>query len=128
MCLYDLLCVCSGIRPEDLVGAPSFETARERVAELLAGKVLVGHALHHDLEVLGLDHPNHQIRDTALFFTLQGQSRSLKILAERLLKEEIQTGRHSSVEDARVPVLLYTKFRWVGVCICVSPVAFLCPH
>jgi DNA polymerase III epsilon subunit-like protein len=43
--------MCSGIRPEDLEGAPSFETVRDKVESLLAGKLLVGHALHHDLEV-----------------------------------------------------------------------------
>jgi DNA polymerase III epsilon subunit-like protein len=43
--------ICSGIRPEDLEGAPSFESVRDKVESLLAGKLLVGHALHHDLEV-----------------------------------------------------------------------------
>jgi RNA exonuclease 4 len=43
--------MCSGIRPEDLEGAPSFETVRDKVESLLADKLLVGHALHHDLEV-----------------------------------------------------------------------------
>jgi RNA exonuclease 4 len=62
------------------------------------------------VQVLGLNHPATAIRDTVLFFTLQGQSKSLKHLAERLLGQNIQTGRHSSVEDARAPVLLYRKF------------------
>ncbi len=62
------------------------------------------------VQVLGLNHPATSIRDTVLFFTLQGQSKSLKHLAERLLGQNIQTGRHSSVEDARAPVLLYSKF------------------
>jgi RNA exonuclease 4 len=46
--------MCSGIRPEDLEGAPSFESVRDKVESLLAGKLLVGHALHHDLEVVAL--------------------------------------------------------------------------
>jgi hypothetical protein len=29
-----------------------------RVVELLAGKLLVGHALHHDLDILNITHPN----------------------------------------------------------------------
>jgi RNA exonuclease 4 len=48
------------------------------VAELVAGKLLVGHALHHDLEVLGLTHPGDSIRDTRHFFSLASQQGSTR--------------------------------------------------
>ena len=107
-----MLSWCSGIRREDLAGAPSFQTVQARVAEILADRLLVGHALHHDLDILELSHPRERIRDTVVFFTLNGgQSKSLKYLSERFLKEDIQTGRHSSVEDVVAPVRIYMMFR-----------------
>lgn len=41
----------SGIRPENLENAPSFDQVRYQVATHLYGKVLVGHAVHNDLDV-----------------------------------------------------------------------------
>jgi RNA exonuclease 4 len=38
-----------------------------RVADLIKGKVLVGHALQNDLDVLMLSHPRTMIRDTAKY-------------------------------------------------------------
>jgi hypothetical protein len=37
------------------------------VAKCISGKILVGHALHNDLDVLMLSHPRSKIRDTATF-------------------------------------------------------------
>ena len=41
----------SGVRPEDLVGAPEFKQVQTEVAELIKDRLLVGHAIHHDLKV-----------------------------------------------------------------------------
>ena len=41
----------SGVRPEDLEGAPEFKQVQAEVAELIKDRILVGHALHHDLKV-----------------------------------------------------------------------------
>ena len=41
----------SGVRESDLLGAPSFQHVQKRVAELIEGKVLVGHAIENDLKV-----------------------------------------------------------------------------
>ena len=57
----------SGVRPEDLVGAPEFKEIQAEVAELIKDRVLVGHAIHHDLKVLFLDHPKKMIRDTSKY-------------------------------------------------------------
>ena len=40
------------MRPEDLVGAPDFKQVQTEVAELIKDRVLVGHAIHHDLKVV----------------------------------------------------------------------------
>jgi RNA exonuclease 4 len=55
----------SGVRPADLAGAPHFKEVQQRVSELLKGRILVGHALKHDMRVLFLDHPKRMLRDTS---------------------------------------------------------------
>ena len=57
----------SGVRPEDLVEAPEFMEVQAEVAEMIRDRVLVGHAIHHDLKVLFLDHPKKMIRDTSKY-------------------------------------------------------------
>ena len=42
----------SGIRAEDLIAAPSFNSVRREVAALLRGRVVVGHSLHSDFQVM----------------------------------------------------------------------------
>ncbi|KAK3247775.1 hypothetical protein CYMTET_42739 [Cymbomonas tetramitiformis] len=76
----------SGVRAEDLVGAPSFELVREQVASLLEGKLLVGHAVYNDLAVLNLSHPRVDIRDTGAYKPLMAGSRPQKLshLAEQV--------------------------------------------
>jgi RNA exonuclease 4 len=41
----------SGIRPSDLVGAPSLEEVQAEVAAMFKGRVIVGHAITNDLTV-----------------------------------------------------------------------------
>ena len=65
--MTDYRTAVSGIRPEDLVDAPEFKQVQSEVAELIKDRILVGHALHHDLKVLFLDHPKKFIRDTSKY-------------------------------------------------------------
>lgn len=37
------------------------------VAEMLKGRLLIGHGLSHDLEVLMIKHPKSNIRDTSRY-------------------------------------------------------------
>eukprot|EP00092_Neocalanus_flemingeri_P059094 GFUD01070544.1.p1 GENE.GFUD01070544.1~~GFUD01070544.1.p1 ORF type:complete len:397 (+),score=145.81 GFUD01070544.1:44-1234(+) len=105
----------SGVRPEDLQGAPQFKEVQAEVSELMAGRILVGHALKHDLKVLFLDHPKKMIRDTSKYKPFKaafgGRTPSLKNLAGRFLGVTVQTGEHSSVQDSQAAVRLYTMFR-----------------
>lgn len=41
----------SGIRESDLRGAPSFDVVQKQVAELVEGRVLIGHAIDNDTKV-----------------------------------------------------------------------------
>lgn len=105
----------SGIRPHNLQNGEEFEVVQKEVAEMLRGRILIGHALKHDLDVLYLSHPRKHLRDTSRFKTFRQLSRgntpSLKKLAHELLGREIQVGEHSSVEDARAAMQLYVLYR-----------------
>ena len=77
----------SGIRPRDIRkggGALAFAQVQREVASLLQGRLLIGHAVHHDLKSMMLQHPRAQLRDTSLYPPLRskdGRPRSLKHLA-----------------------------------------------
>jgi RNA exonuclease 4 len=105
----------SGIEPKHLrkdVARP-FEEVREDLKVLLAGRILVGHAVKNDLDVLILKHDKRFTRDTSKFSKFRaltvpaGRTPGLKMLADKLLGVEIQVGAHSSVEDARATMALY---------------------
>ncbi|KAG9194463.1 RNA exonuclease 4 [Alternaria panax] len=105
----------SGIEPRHLrkdVARP-FEEVRNDLKILLTGRILVGHAVKNDLDVLILKHDKRFIRDTSKFSkfrelaVIPGRTPGLKLLAEKLLGVEIQVGAHSSVEDARATMALF---------------------
>jgi RNA exonuclease 4 len=102
----------SGIRPSDMQLAISFKQAQSEVSEILKDRVLIGHAIHHDLEALYLTHPKRAIRDTSKHTPFKqkyskGKTPSLKKLASEILGFCIQSGEHSSVEDAKATMLIY---------------------
>lgn len=68
-----------------------------QILAILEGKVVVGHSVYNDFEVLDVLHPGHMVRDTStnrLLSRLAGFPRmhrpSLKILASKLLNRKIQ--------------------------------------
>ncbi|KAJ7014420.1 LOW QUALITY PROTEIN: RNA exonuclease 4 [Populus alba x Populus x berolinensis] len=75
----------SGIRPRDLRKARDFSTAQKKVAVLIKGRILVGHALSNDLKALLLSHPRKDLRDTFRISAI------------------------SQIEDARAAMLLYQR-------------------
>ncbi|KAG5518736.1 hypothetical protein PMAC_002705 [Pneumocystis sp. 'macacae'] len=91
----------NGITRAHLENAPSFEEIQSKVADLLKDRILVGHALKNDLDVLLLSHPKKDIRDTSKFKPFRaysgGKSPALKKLAKELLNMTIQNDVHSSV-------------------------------
>jgi len=105
----------SGIRLSDIKNGEAFAIVRQEVVKILKNKILVGHGLEHDLEVLQISHPEHMIRDTSLHRKVKESSKlrtpSLKFLAKRLLGVTIQEREHSSVEDAKVALQVYLKER-----------------
>ncbi|NWS55591.1 REXO4 exonuclease, partial [Chunga burmeisteri] len=91
----------SGIRPENINTGEDFKTVQKEVADILNGRILVGHALRNDLKVLFLDHPQKKIRDTQRYKPFRQRVKnarpSLKLLCERLLNVQVQTSEHCSV-------------------------------
>ncbi|KAI4206721.1 MAG: hypothetical protein LQ346_000910 [Caloplaca aetnensis] len=103
----------SGITPQLLQGARSFETVQADVAKLLDGRILIGHSVKNDLEALLLGHPRRDIRDTSRHPAYRkfagGRTPGLKKLAKQVLGVDIQGGEHSSIEDARATMLLFRR-------------------
>lgn len=103
----------SGITPLLLQSARPLEAVQADVAKLFDGKILVGHAIKHDLEALLLGHSKRDIRDTSRHPAFRrlagGRTPSLKKLAREVLGVDIQGGQHSSIEDARATMLLFRK-------------------
>ena len=103
----------SGVSPKHMATARSFGEVQSQIAALLKGRVLIGHDVKHDLRVLELSHPVKDIRDTAKYSGFRkyghGPKPALKVLAKEVLGVEVQKGEHSSVEDARVAMLLFRK-------------------
>ena len=114
----------SGIEPHHLRLGASLESVRAKVLSHIAGKIVVGHDLGHDFEVLGISHPKSLIRDTAQYRPLQQviesrdgkthlKPRKLKDLVLEHLAREIQYGRrgHDPHEDAKAALDLYMSLR-----------------
>lgn len=105
----------SGVRPEHLQHGEALAVVQKEVAEMLRGRILVGHSLHNDLKVLFLDHPRKKIRDTQKYKPFQRQVQSgrpsLKLLAERVLGVRVQQAEHCSIQDAQAAMRLYVTVK-----------------
>ncbi|QEU61465.1 Rex4 [Kluyveromyces lactis] len=102
----------SGIKPHHMANAVTQEDCQKQVSNVLKGRILVGHSVHHDLTALMLSHPRRMIRDTSRHMPFrqkysEGKTPSLKKLTKEILQLDIQDGEHSSIEDARATMLLY---------------------
>ncbi|XP_038832623.1 interferon-stimulated 20 kDa exonuclease-like 2 [Salvelinus namaycush] len=106
----------SGISWHQLVKAMPFQHARKEILKILAGKVVIGHAVHNDFKSLSYSHPAVLTRDTSRIPLLNQKAgfpekdvASLKRLTKALFNRNIQTGKkgHSSVEDAKATMELY---------------------
>lgn len=114
----------SGIREEDLTSddAMDLDDCRREVCNIVAGKVVVGHALRNDFRALGITHPWFMVRDSARYEpfmksdpTIPGKliPKRLKDLARDKLGLIIQADgqEHDSLVDASAAMDLYKKAR-----------------
>jgi RNA exonuclease 4 len=91
------------------------------VKKLLHGKILVGHALKNDMQVLDIEHPWYLCRDTAKYELFMKKDKKTDILRPRKLKDLAETKlnriiqlpgqEHCPVEDAIAALDLYKKAR-----------------
>ena len=77
------------------------------------GCIFVGHGLSKDFLEANMHVPKEQIIDTADLFLQRDNPRRLRLamLAELLLREEVQTGNHDSIEDARTALRVWRKYQ-----------------
>lgn len=91
----------------------SFSAVQQYVANLIKGKVLVGHSIWNDLSVLGIPHPAVFTRDVALYQPFRNALRSphqivgLQTLAWQLMCRRCQESQQHPLENARVALDLY---------------------
>lgn len=105
----------SGITKELLIDGEDFKVVQKEVSDIIKDRILVGHALKNDLQVLFLDHPKKKIRDTQRYKPFRaefnGRLPSLKKLTAKILNVDIQGKAHSSIEDAQAAMRLYTMYK-----------------
>ncbi|XP_066569120.1 RNA exonuclease 4 [Amia ocellicauda] len=105
----------SGIRPQDIKNGANVKVVQREVANIIQGRILVGHAIHNDLKILLLDHPKRKIRDTQKYKPFKQIVKcgrpSLKHLCEKILHVKVQQTEHSSVQDAQATMRLYTSVK-----------------
>lgn len=77
---------------------------------LQLGCVFVGHGLTNDFRQINIYVPESQIRDTSLYYLKGKRYLSLRYLAFAVLRKQVQTGNHDSIEDAHTALLLYRKY------------------
>ncbi|QDS72369.1 hypothetical protein FKW77_008301 [Venturia effusa] len=125
--VVDHLTQHSGISPGDLDRTTSrhalinLKVAYKKLWLLLnLGCIFVGHGLIKDFRTINIHVPKAQVVDTVELFHIAALKRklSLRFLAWLLLKEDIQTDMHDSIEDARTALKLWRKweeFKEAGV-------------
>jgi PAB-dependent poly(A)-specific ribonuclease subunit 2 len=128
--IADYLTEYSGIKAGDLDPNNSKHTlvplkvAYKKLRLLVdLGCIFIGHGLSKDFRTISepplvpanpdIFVPPEQVLDTVNLYTIPGRSRklSLRFLTWFLLKKEIQSKEHDSIEDARYAYLLYKKYR-----------------
>ncbi|GIY57691.1 RNA exonuclease 4, partial [Caerostris darwini] len=101
----------SGVRPADLKEGKDLYEVQQDVLCIIHGRKVVGHDLKHDFDALLIGHPKYDLRDTSKYKPFReianGRTPSLKKLTAKVLNCDIQSGEHSSIEDAQAAMLLY---------------------
>lgn len=112
----DFRTAVSGIRPHDILN-PAVESASdvcEEVRNIIKKKILVGHSIKHDLEVLNIKHHYTLLRDTATYTKFKRKykrTQRLKTLAALEIGWSIQNGEHDPYIDALAALEIYKKHK-----------------
>ncbi|KAJ1734369.1 poly(A)-specific ribonuclease [Coemansia sp. Benny D160-2] len=118
--IADLATKYSGIHAGDLtVGTSPYKlsTMKEAYKKLRllvdSGCIIIGHGLKHDFRVCNIVVPASQQRDTMTLFQSPQHIRpiALRFLHWFFYMKNIQSGEHSSVEDAQSALKVYENYR-----------------
>ena len=111
----------SGVLPQYLTDARTFDDVRKQVETIIRGKILIGHALDNDLCALGLTHPWCDIRDTAHYAPYMQMDPRSGITRPRKLRDlcwerlgrciQLDGRPHSPIEDSIAALDLYKASR-----------------
>ncbi|KAK9478140.1 ubiquitin carboxyl-terminal hydrolase-domain-containing protein [Lipomyces japonicus] len=117
--IVDYLTAFSGINIGDLDPGRSskplvpLKIAYKKLWLLLnLGCIFVGHGLANDFRTINIQVPRNQVIDTVDLYFIKSTKRklSLRFLAWYLLRENIQTETHDSIEDAKTALFLYDEY------------------
>ncbi|KAJ7184324.1 ubiquitin carboxyl-terminal hydrolase-domain-containing protein [Mycena filopes] len=117
--IVDYLTEFSGIRFGDLdpTLSPHTLTPLKLVYKKLRllvdrGCIFIGHGLSKDFRIINIFVPPEQVIDTVDLYFLKARQRrlSLRFLSWFVLRENIQTDTHDSIEDARSALNLYKAY------------------
>ncbi|KAJ1898185.1 poly(A)-specific ribonuclease, partial [Coemansia sp. IMI 209127] len=118
--IADLATQYSGIHAGDLtVGTSPYKlsTMKEAYKKLRllvdCGCIIIGHGLKHDFRVCNIVVPAAQQRDTMVLFQSPQHIRpiALRFLYWFFYQKHVQTGEHSSVEDAQTALKVFESYR-----------------
>ncbi|KAL5582565.1 hypothetical protein UlMin_015007 [Ulmus minor] len=118
----------TGIRPEYLRDAMPVKQVQKKIQDFLCNgepmwkirprggraRILVGHGLQHDLDLLQLEYPSIMTRDTAEYPPLMKTSKlsnSLKYLTQAYVGYDIQSGIQDPYDDCVATMRLYMRMR-----------------
>ena len=109
----------SGIQNKHLEACPPFSLVRRWVLDIIWNKIIVGHAISNDLNALKICHPPNLVVDTQKLAPVKHAvgkfCPSLKDSVKCVLDRTIQTGSHSSYEDALATADLFRFFYSQGI-------------
>ncbi|KAG8893547.1 hypothetical protein FRC01_013523 [Tulasnella sp. 417] len=106
----------TGLNETHFENAVPFEEAQLTVARWISGKIVVGHQLWLDLQVLGLPHPAVDTRDVSLYLPFRttlkrpNEILGLPTLVWHLMERKIQERFLDSAENARAAMDLYQSY------------------
>lgn len=111
--MTDFISEITGITYSHIKNAPKWSEEQVKIKKMMMGKILVGHTIHKDLQVMKMTDWKgvSQKVDIAEFSLYKDKGGSkvvgLKRLTATLLNRNIQAGWHSSVEDAVATMELF---------------------
>lgn len=112
----------SGVKQENLIGAPSFSAVQRKVHDIISDRIVVGHNLHFNFLILGESSSIKFVRDIGINGFIVGtygnnalnnvqEAVPLKKLSKLILQRDIQIGFNDSIENAKAVMDIYKYFQ-----------------